>query len=378
MLFLFIPTMTPEKDYINKDIFNQTEEEFQQRVKLPEIEDDFLAKLEWSLLFLSGKYSDMRHSDARNSIRSIKAFDGAWLLNVNRLYDQSKTENIKVLAPFRDLQVAPEMFPDLNITFMDIKDTAQLQKFRVLSFKERRGLMSKYKYILSHKFAYYDASKEKWYGIEEGYGYNGVLDLTTDFARKYVAECKDMDDTEIKKRLKESETPVYNIILPIPCVLKPRYGFHPEYIKKWETYFYDVAFGKSTDDIEDDVRQALGSVNIAYQVALTGYYEWFVYIRETPDSVGFKIPIMPEASKEVFVMRDIPEGKTRKKAIVNFVREHYRTKPNTNFNEEERRSLVRKHFRGENKFNWRGLEVHIIPSQYDLNKIASSKKFLNI
>lgn len=105
-----------EKDYINKEIYSQTEEEFAQSVRLPEIEDDFIAKLEWALLFLSGKYSDMRHSDARNALQSLKHFDGAWLLAVDRLGRGKDGDDIQVFAPFTGMQVSPEMFPDLNIT----------------------------------------------------------------------------------------------------------------------------------------------------------------------------------------------------------------------------------------------------------------------
>ena len=115
---------------------------------------------------------------------------------------------------------------------------------------------------------------------------------------------------------------------------------------------------------------------MSYQVALTGYYEWFVYIREDDNGLGVKIPILPEASKEIFALRDVPRGAQRKKAICNFVSEHYRTVGEGRFSEEDRKVLVKKHFRGENKFNWRGLQVNIIPSEYDLNRVKTTKKFI--
>ena len=73
------------------------------------------------------------------------------------------------------------------------------------------------------------------------------------------------------------------------------------------------------------------------------------------------------------MMRNIPEGKQRKVAIVNFVKEHYRTIKG--YNDNEREVLIQKHLRGELKFNWRGLEVHITPSPYDLRKTKTNKKF---
>jgi hypothetical protein len=112
---------------------------------------------------------------------------------------------------------------------------------------------------------------------------------------------------------------------------------------------------------------------MALQLSLTYDYEWSCYIKEKPDSLGVRIPIHPSSSKEVFMMRNLPEGKTRKRAIVNFVKDHYRTiKGNGN----ERKVLIEKHFRGDLKFNWRGLEVHVTPSPYDLRKYKSNKKFL--
>ncbi|GAJ05427.1 unnamed protein product, partial [marine sediment metagenome] len=41
-----------------------------------------------------------------------------------------------------------------------------------------------------------------------------------------------------------------------------------------------------------------------------------------------------------------------------------------------RQVLVRKHLRGETKFNWRGLEVNIIPADYDIMKTRTRKKFI--
>ena len=74
------------------------------------------------------------------------------------------------------------------------------------------------------------------------------------------------------------------------------------------------------------------------------------------------------------MFRNLPEGASRKKAIVNIVKDHYRTIKGHNDN--ERQVLIQKHIRGELKFNWRGLEVHITPSPYDLRTIKTSKKFL--
>ena len=66
----------------------------------------------------------------------------------------------------------------------------------------------------------------------------------------------------------------------------------------------------------------------------------------------------------------------REQQIVNFVKDHYRTIKG--YNNNERKILVQKHLRGDLKFNWRGLEVHIIPSPYDMRTINTKKKPIRV
>lgn len=156
-----------------------------------------------------------------------------------------------------------------------------------------------------------------------------------------------------------------NIIYPFRTSLKSGYELNPIDVKN--------EFIKASKGENDFYLSQIKTLHLSLQLALTYDYEWSCYIKEKPDSLGVRIPIHPSSSKEIFMMRNLPEGKTRKRAIVNFVKDHYRTiKGNGN----ERKVLIEKHLRGDLKFNWRGLEVHITPSPYDLRKYKSNKNFL--
>nr|WP_320022116.1 hypothetical protein [uncultured Draconibacterium sp.] len=303
-------------------------------VKLPRLRDDFIAKLENALMFLSFKDLSMFHSEALSKV-NLRQFDGAWLTDVSLRHEK---EEGFTFAPFGDLQVTPEMFPRLNIKLMNMAgDIAHLSKYRFLEPKEKRHLKN-YRYIYSEKFGFLDYGKQRWWTNENGFGFN---------------------------KMEAGEDTSY--IIPIPVSLMPGY-----FIKNIDILNELKEGIKNTDS---PYFISLRNFHLALQLALTYDYEWSCYIRETPDSLGVRIPIHPSSSKEIFIMRNIPEGAKRRKAIVNFVKDHYRTVKNVKG--EDTQILIKKHFRGELKFNWRGLEVHITPSSYDLRRIKTSKKFKN-
>jgi len=302
-------------------------------VTLPQIRNEFIAKLENALMFLSYKDLNMWHSESRNQVH-LGSFDGAWLLDVSLKHDD---DDGFVFSPFGELQVTPDMFPNMNMKMMNLSgEVGHLSRYRFLQPKQKRNL-DNYRYIVSERVAFLDYGKQKWWTDENGYGFNHMTSL-------------------LDKGM---------CILPIPTSIKPGYYLDRRLaeakIKQW------------LQDPESPYRQTLKSFHMALQLSLTYYYEWSCYIKENKDSLGVRIPIHPSSSKEVFVMRNIPEGKSRKRAIVNFVKEHYRTiKGNGN----ERKVLIEKHFRGDLKFNWRGLEVHVTPSPHDLMKYKTNKNFL--
>jgi len=300
---------------------------------LPKIRNEFIAKLENALMFLNYRELNMWHSEAKNKVH-LKNFDGAWLLDVSLKHDENECYTF---SPFGDLQVTPDMFPKMNIKMLNLNsEIGHLSKFRFLDAKEKRHLQG-YKYIFSERFGFLDYGKQKWWTDESGYGFNNLRKTENDL----------------------------NYILPIPTSLKNGYILNKQAVSD-----------RVKEDLEDKNSKywhTIKSFHMALQLSLTYDYEWSCYIKEKPESLGIRIPIHPSSSKEVFMMRNLPEGKTRKRAIVNFVKEHYRTiKGNGN----ERKVLIEKHFRGDLKFNWRGLEVHVTPSPYDLRKYKTNKQFL--
>lgn len=320
------------KDYKNVEL---VKEDFA-TANLPKLRDDFIAKLEQSLMFLSYRDLNMWHSDARNKVH-LKNFDGAWLMDVSLRHEK---EDCFTFAPFGNLQVTPEMFPNLNIKIFNLGgEIGYLSKYRFLDAKEKRHLAS-YKYIVSERLAFLDYGKQKWWTNEQGYGFTKINKVSDDF----------------------------NLIFPEYTSLTPGYVYNKQEVVKM--------IAKEIEDKDSPYLMAIRNLHMALQLSLTYYYEWSCYIKEGPDTLGIKIPIHPSSSKEVFLMRNVPEGQKRKKAIVNFVKEHYRTI--TDYRGTERELLIDKHFRGELKFNWRGLEVYITPSQYDLQRVKTKKKFLNV
>jgi hypothetical protein len=317
------------KTYKNSELLN---EDFI-LAKLPPIRSEFIAKLENSLMFLNYKDLNMWHSEAKNKVH-LKNFDGSWLIDISLKHKENEGF---CFNPFdKELQVTPDIFPNMNIKTLNLSgDIAQMTKHRFLNQKEKRHLEN-YRYLFSQKMAFLDYGKQKWWTDENGFGFNKI-----------------------------NRTDNSTIMLPMPCSLKPGYIVDKLAVSK--------IVKQSLEDKDSAYIHAIKNFHMALQLSLTYYYEWSCYICEDDNSLGVRIPIHPSSSKDVFVMRNIPEGTKRKKAIVNFVKDHYRTI--TDFRGEEREILIKKHFRGELKFNWRGLKVSIIPSEYDLNRIKTKKKF---
>jgi len=301
---------------------------------LPKIRSEFIAKLENALMFLNYRDLSMWHSEATNKV-NLKSFDGAWLLDVSLKHKEGEGFTFQ---PFGNLQVTPDMFPKLNIKTMNLNgEIGSLNKYRFLDAKEKRHLEN-HKYIFSERVAFLDYGKQKWWTDESGYGFS-------------------------KMHSNENGT---NCVIPIPTPLKNGYVYDNALVSQ--------RVNEGLKDKDSAYWRTIKSFHMALQLSLTYDYEWSCYIKETPNSLGVRIPIHPSSSKEVFMLRNLPEGASRKKAIVNFVKDHYRTIKGHNDN--ERQVLIQKHLRGELKFNWRGLEVHITPSPYDLRTIKTSKKFL--
>lgn len=349
------------KYYTNKEIHDNPKL-LDSVFDLPNLSDDFTEQLEWSLMYLSFKSSMMGMYENEKAFH-FKEFDGAWLIGQDRLGKTDK-DNLGFLDPGW-AQATPDMFPNLHVKTFNLKtenDTANgLTTYKLIPPQEKRHL-PQYRHIMRQRHGML-AKNDKWYLGESYYHLDHNIN-NFNLIKKHYSE-------SIQEKLTKLCRGKY---FPV------RISFDPNYI------IYEKAFLQHHLEDKEDPQMGLLSlidlvnkINFAFNIKLSAYYEWFVYIRENDNSIGFKVPINPSASKEIFQLRDIPEGKQRKSAICNFVREHMRTIRRDEMTNDEIQTTVKRHLRGETKFNWRGLQVNVIPSEYDINRVNSkTKKYLSI
>lgn len=98
-------------------------------------------------------------------------------------------------------------------------------------------------------------------------------------------------------------------------------------------------------------------------VALTQRYEWAASFA-LPESPSIRIATDPTGIKEFFKLRDIPEGKDRREALMTWVTDHWRQ----DRKDPDIELYVRKHLRGATKFEWGGFNCEILPSLYDIER----------
>lgn len=102
-------------------------------------------------------------------------------------------------------------------------------------------------------------------------------------------------------------------------------------------------------------------IRMAISMQLTFDYEWRVELG-LATGVSISFVTTPTGAREVFRLRDVPPGRTRRAALHNWVSEHWRCK----HNDEADRAYVRKHLRGRQAFTWNGLQCVISPSKFDV------------
>jgi hypothetical protein len=112
------------------------------------------------------------------------------------------------------------------------------------------------------------------------------------------------------------------------------------------------------DDGEDNFgeRAAMGA-----SIALTYRYEWGAQF-SIDGAAKVIIPATPAGIRELFNDRNKPEDRDRRSALRHWVRQHRRAHKLETF------SSVREHLRGEVAFQWRGFDVLIRPSQFDIDR----------
>lgn len=75
------------------------------------------------------------------------------------------------------------------------------------------------------------------------------------------------------------------------------------------------------------------------------------------------LPTDPIGAREVFRLRDIPEGANRRAALRHWVTEHWRQR-----REGGEPILIRDYLRGQTEFTWNGLHCSLRPGRFDLER----------
>lgn len=112
----------------------------------------------------------------------------------------------------------------------------------------------------------------------------------------------------------------------------------------------------------------LGRIEIQLGWQLTVRYEWTIWLGYT---TGPRIRFLsdPTGAREAFRLRDIPEGRSRRAALRNWVTAHWRQTRN----DPTDAAWVRKHLRGAVDFTWNGMRCRIQPPDFDLEQLAEGR-----
>lgn len=115
--------------------------------------------------------------------------------------------------------------------------------------------------------------------------------------------------------------------------------------------------------------ELMRSISLMNGMALRHRYEWAVSLGfENCPSVRFSTD--PTGIKELFRLRDVPDGRDKRSALMNWVSDHWRQ----DRKDSDVETYVRKHLRGTTKFNWRGFEAKLMPSAFDMDKVDEIKQ----
>jgi hypothetical protein len=104
------------------------------------------------------------------------------------------------------------------------------------------------------------------------------------------------------------------------------------------------------------------------KLAFVRRYDWTVSLGHG-DGPCVRFDTDPIGAREVFRLRDIPEGASRRAALRHWVAEHWRKRRSDPAEEAK----VRAHLRGATEFTWNGLRCKIKPSEYDAERAAKGK-----
>jgi len=98
--------------------------------------------------------------------------------------------------------------------------------------------------------------------------------------------------------------------------------------------------------------------------ALRHRYEWSA-IFDFPSGVSLRFGTNAQGVLEIFRDREKSYGELRRKSLLHWVRKHWRSGRSSGDAVHE----VRKHMRGVEKLTWNGMDVMLVPAEYELEQI---------
>lgn len=108
------------------------------------------------------------------------------------------------------------------------------------------------------------------------------------------------------------------------------------------------------------MREALLGAQIALGIQFNLENQCYVYLRPENAPIGFKYPIDNlQQLRELFSLRDVPDGLKRRAALRHWVARHMRRAPRA----EEKSIEVKHHLRGRESFDWFGIRGTIFINQ---------------
>ncbi len=115
-------------------------------------------------------------------------------------------------------------------------------------------------------------------------------------------------------------------------------------------------------------RLAKGNEILVSMVGMEPTY-WIARVKIEPKVPSLSLITDPIGVRELWKFRDIRSGRTRRDALIHWVRDHWRQSRT----DEQTEIYVREHLRGNDLLSYRGMEVQILPSREDTVKNFISK-----
>lgn len=100
----------------------------------------------------------------------------------------------------------------------------------------------------------------------------------------------------------------------------------------------------------------------------TAFYHWKAVLSLGEENMRVGFFVSPAGLRELFRLRDVPEGAKRRTALLHWVSGHSRR-----ISDGDDVAWVRKHLRGATKFNWGSLYGEIVPSRDAVREAETEK-----